>query len=78
MYIDYIIVHSADVPIHLGHFCEVLQHILERKLAIKCNKCEFMRDKLVYLGHFVQAGGVSPDPAKVGAIAKLVLPADIS
>ena len=75
---DDIIVHSADVATHLGHLREVLHCMRDRKLAVKCKKCEFMRDKLVYLGHVVQAGGVSPDPAKVEAIAKLSPPADVS
>ena len=46
VYIDDIIVHSADIITHLGHV--------------------------------VQAGSVSPDPAKVEAIAKLAPPAEIS
>ena len=78
VYIDDIIVHSADMATHLGHLREVLQCMRDRKLAVKRKKCEFMRDKLVYLGHVVQAGGVSPDPAKVETIAKLAAPADIS
>ena len=75
---DDIIVHSADMATQLGHLREVLQCMRDRKLAVKCKKCEFMHDKLVYLGHVVQAGGVSPDPAKVEAIAKLAPPADVS
>ena len=78
VYIDDIIVHSADVSTYLGHLREVLQRMRDRKLAVKGKKCEFMRDKLVYLRHVVQAGAVSPDPAKVEAIAKLAPPADIS
>ena len=78
VYMDDIIVHSADMATHLGHLREVLQCMRDRKLAVKRKKCEFMRDKLVYLGHVVQAGGVSPDPAKVEAIAKLAPPADVS
>ena len=77
VYMDDIIVHAADVAAHLGHLREVLQCMRDRKLSVK-RKCEFMRDKLVYLGHVVQAGGVSPDPAKVEAIAKLAPPADVS
>ena len=78
VYMDDIIVHSADVATHLGHLREVLQRMRDRKLAVKRKKCEFMRDKLVCLGHVVQAGGVSPDPTKVEAIEKLAPPADSS
>ena len=78
VYMDDIIVHSSDMATHLGHLREVLQCMCDRKLAVKRKKCDFMRDKLVYLGHVVQAGGVSPDPAKVEAIAKLAPPAEIS
>ena len=78
VYMDDVIVHSADVSTHLGYLREVLQCMHDCKLAVKHKKCEFMHDKLVYLGHVVQAGGMSPDPAKVEAIAKLAPPADIS
>ena len=78
VYMDDNIVHSADMATHLGHLCEVLQCMRDCKLAVKRKKCEFMRDKLVYLGHVVQAGGVSSDPAKVETIVNLAPPADIS
>ena len=78
VYMDDIIVHSADVVTHLGDLREVLECMRDPKLAVKRKKCEFMRDKLVYLGHVVQAGGVSPDPAKVEAIMKLAPPVDVS
>ena len=50
----------------------------ERQLAVKRKKCESMHYSLVYLGHVVKAGGVSPDPAKAEAITKLAPPADVS
>ena len=78
MYMDDIIVHSADVATYLGHLREVLQCMRDRKLAVKRKKCEFMRDKLVCLGHVGQAGAVLPDPAKVEAIEKVAPTADIS
>ena len=78
VYMDDIIVHSADMANHLGHLHEVLQCMRDHKLAVKRKKCEFIHDKFVYLGQVVQAGGVSPDPAKVEAIAKLAPPADVS
>ena len=43
----------------------------ERKLAVKRTKCDFLRGKLLFLGHVVQGSGVSPDPAKVEAIRNL-------
>ena len=47
VYMDDIIVHSADVVTHLGHLHEALRCMLDRKLAVKRKKFEFMRDKLV-------------------------------
>ena len=78
VYMDDIIVHSSNVATHLGHLHAVLQLMCDFKLAFKCKQCEFMHDKLVYLGHVMQAGCVSPDPPKVEAIAKLVPAADVS
>ena len=54
---DDIFVHSADVPTQLGHLREVLQCMRDHKLAVKRKKCEFMRDKLVYLGHVMLVEG---------------------
>ena len=48
------------------------------QLAVEEWKCEFKRHRLTFLGHVVSAGGVSPNPTKVDAIAQLAAHADIS
>ena len=78
VYKDDIIVFSRNVHEHMAHLRQVLARMQARQLAVKERKCEFMRHRLTFLGHVVSAGGVSPDPTKVEAIAQLVAPADVS
>ena len=78
VYMDDIIVFSSNVHEHMAHLRQVLARMQARQLAVKERKCEFMRHRLTFLGHVVSAGGVSPDPTKVEAIAQLAAPADVS
>ena len=78
VYMDDIIVFSHNVHEHMAHLRQVLARMQARQLAVKKRKCEFMRHRLTFLGHVVSAGGVSPDPTKVEAIAQLAAPADVS
>ena len=76
--IDDIIVFSCMVHEHMAHLRQALARMQARQLAVKEQKCEFMRHRLTFLGHVVSAGGISPDPTKVEAIAQLAAPADVS
>ena len=62
VYMDDIIVFSRYVHEHMAHLRQVLLWMQARQLAVKERKCEFMRQRLTFLGHVVSAGGVSPDP----------------
>ena len=78
VYMDDIIVFSHNVHEHMAYLRQVLARMQAHQLAVKERKCEFMRHRLTFLGHVVLAGGVSPDPTKVEAIAQLAAPADVS
>lgn len=38
-------------------------------MCAKKSKCSFATDKVEYLGHFIEAKGISTDPNKVNAVA---------
>ena len=77
VYLDDVIVHSRDVATHLRDLRAVLCRVRTRRLALKGKKCTFMRQQLLYLGHVVSATGITPDPAKVSAVADLPAPTDV-
>lgn len=47
------------------------------KLFAKRSKCEFASDRVEYLGHFIQAQGVSTNPRKVKAVKEWPQPKNV-
>lgn len=44
--------------------------LFSNKLFVKAEKCEFHSSSVTFLGFFVQWGQLSPQPAKVSAVAE--------
>lgn len=45
-------------------------------LSLKLNKCQFCLSELIFFGYRVMPEGISPDPAKVKAVAEFRTPKD--
>jgi len=75
IYLDDILIYSADAQEHLKHVSLVLQVLREANLYVKLKKCSFNKTNVEYLGHVVGQGTVSADPKKVSAILEYALPA---
>jgi len=52
---------------HNKRLTEVLQRLRKHNLK-QVEKCEFLRKKVIYLGHIISEDGMSPDPAKLSAV----------
>lgn len=74
VYIDDILVFSSTWEEHLAILTDVFTRLIKADLKIKLKKCEFARTECLYLGHILNAGGISPDPSKVSAIKELQPP----
>ncbi|PHJ23365.1 retrotransposon ty3-gypsy subclass, partial [Cystoisospora suis] len=68
VYLDDVFVYSATKEEHLIHLRKVLQWIREHRLYAGINKCEFVTQKVKYLGYIIEQGSISPDPRKVEAL----------
>ena len=68
LYLDDVIVFSADFESHLERLETVLQKFRSAGLKLKPSKCELFQKQVKYLGHVVSASGVSADPDKVKAV----------
>lgn len=68
VYLDDILVFSADQEQHTRHVQEVLEKLIRNKLYVKAEKCEFSKTKIEFLGFVISPDGVSMADDKVSAI----------
>ena len=68
VYLDDILVYSRSVEEHWDHLRRALEKLRQAKLYGRLHKCEFLKDKVDYLGFEVSANGVNASPEKVKAI----------
>ena len=68
VYLDDILVYSRSIEEHWDHLERALERLRQAKLYGRLHKCEFLKDKVDYLGFEVSANGVNASPEKVKAI----------
>ena len=68
IYIDDFIIYSKSRLEHFAHLRAVMEVLRRNQLYCKLPKCEFLRNKLVFLGHEVSADGIRADPGKTSAV----------
>ena len=61
----------------LSNLDRVLQRCEETNLVLNWEKCHFMVNEGIFLGHKVSERGIEVDKAKVDAIEKMSCPKDI-
>ena len=64
---------SASFSKHIGHLYTVLQHMHEKYLCDKLEKCAFLQNSVEYLGNIVSAGSIWANPVKLEAIYKWLI-----
>ena len=74
VYLDDILVYSADAEQHELHLRTVLERLLQHMQYAKRSKCDFGVLEVEYLGHIVGGGKVWADPAKISAVAEWPAP----
>jgi transposase InsO family protein len=74
VYLDDIIVFSADVDDHIARLDTTLSRLATHGLKVKAQKCEMFKERVRYLGHVVSSDGVHTDPDKVRAVSEWPVP----
>lgn len=77
-YIDDIITGSTTFEGHMEDIQKIFDRLRQYNLKLKLSKCTWCKNKLLYLGHTIDANGISPNRAKVEAIDKMQPPKDIN
>ena len=78
IYMDNLMVHSADLTEHIARIQLVLQRLRKHKLGVKLEKCIFCAPQAEYLGLIVGEGQISMDPVKLTAINDWTPPCSVS
>ncbi|KAI2655590.1 Transposon Tf2-6 polyprotein [Labeo rohita] len=68
VYLDDILIFSHTLSEHISHVRLVLQRLLENKLFVKAEKCEFHVSSVNFLGYVIEGGQVKTDPEKIQAV----------
>ena len=74
IYLDDIIVFSADVATHLERLGMVLECLRKAGLKLKPNKCSFLQRSVDFLGYRVSGRGIETDERKIEAITCWTIP----
>ncbi|GBG86224.1 hypothetical protein CBR_g41129 [Chara braunii] len=78
VYLDDILVYSWSLEDHLEHLRRVLETLRRAKYKANRDKCEFVRQELEYLGHFVTPDDISPLLDKIQAIQEWPEPRNVT
>ncbi|KAL2102866.1 hypothetical protein ACEWY4_002034 [Coilia grayii] len=74
IYLDDVIVYSADYDSHLLHLEQVFDRLHQHGLKLNPKKSLFFQRSVHYLGHVVSQHGVATDPEKVSAVQQWPIP----
>jgi len=77
VFIDDILIYSANRVEHEEHLRIVLEKLREKKLFAKFKKCEFWLEEVAFLGHVVSKDGLAVDPAKVQSVVEWERPTSV-
>ena len=76
-YLDDLIIVSKDVDSHFQKLRKVLGTLKKAGLKLNLSKCEFLKSKVKFLGHIVDAEGIHTIPDKIKAIQGFPVPKTI-
>lgn len=77
VYLDDILIYSANPDEHEKHVQTVLEILEQNGLFVKAEKCEFHTTGTSFLGLVISKDGVSMDPAKIKAVQEWESPRSI-
>ena len=77
VFLDDILIYSANLEDHLEHLQKTFSVLRKYRLYAKASKCEFVTTTIEFLGQRVCGGGISPTEAKLAAIRNWATPQNV-
>ena len=77
IYLDDILVASADAAQHKQHLLTLFDRLEEHGMVVNPDKCLFAVNELEFLGHHIAAAGSTPTQAKVEAVKRFTAPTTV-
>ena len=74
IYLDNIVIFWHTAEEHLHCLCIVFDQFREHNLKLKSLKCNFFKEEITYLTHWVSKDGVQPSNSNLKAIAECMPP----
>ena len=78
IYLDDILIFSANPDAHDHHVRLVLQRLRQHGLYAKLEKCQFDADSVEFLGYIISTQGISMDPKKLETVLNWETPANVT
>lgn len=75
VYLDDLVLYAQTLQEHNQKLLEIFQRFRKYNLKIQTNKCDFLKDEIVYLGHTISKDGVLPNPEKIKDVLNYPAPA---
>ena len=77
IFLDDVLIYSANPQDHAEHLRKVLGKLREHKLYAKASKCEMLKTSVEFLGQQISKGGMTPTEAKLKAVRDWATPEDV-
>ena len=77
VYLDDIIVFSSDLEEHFRQMELLFQRLAAAGLKLKPSKCHLLQREVLFLGHRVNAQGISTDADKINLVDKWPVPRNL-
>lgn len=74
VYMDDIIIWGQDFEDFLKNIQTVFQRLESCGLTLQPDKCEFMKEEFVYLGHTISKNGLQPNDEKIKSVKEFPIP----
>lgn len=77
VFFDDILIYSPDLDTHLKHLGMDFNVMQDNSLKVNMKKCQFAKDRVEYLGHWISTAGVEADPEKVRSMIEWPTPTNV-
>jgi len=74
VYLDYIIIFDENLKVHNERLRDVFARLRSYNLKLQPDKCEFLRNEVLYLVHRLTCKGLLPDESKLNAVKEFPIP----